>query len=322
MTPPNQSLYEVLGLTPSATSEQIKSAYRRAARRSHPDQGGSSELFHLVSEAYQVLSDPLQRSAYDRRLGHAGTGAAPNGSSPARPAGTGAGTAPGRPGRPAPNPDFGKSPVFEPDFSPQRPPAIPLAMISRQVNGEPERPGLFKRMGSSAGSRYDAENLTIGLLANSLLPDYPAGRLVNSLRIPDSGRRGGVLEIGHVLLGGYRMAVIDSMMASPGAWYWDGKTLRHRGHAVGSLRLDDAVRTLQERFPDVRVSGWLVLHNADQNPFEPVIDSPPNLPESAPVDVVNPGTLARDLRRFFSTGPQPNTVLLPVLGALLDAAKQ
>ncbi|MFZ3417565.1 J domain-containing protein [Arthrobacter sp. 3Tela_A] len=326
MTPPAQSLYEVLGLTPSATVDEIKSAYRRAARRTHPDHGGSSEHFHLISEAYQVLSDPEQRSAYDRRLGRSGAAGPVAGASPARPAGTaGSGGAAGSgaaAGKPVPNPDFGKPPVFEPDFTPQRPPAIPLAMIGRQVNGEPERPGLFKRMGSSAGSRFDAENLTIGLLANSLLPDYPAGRLVNSLRIPDSGPRGGNLEIGHVLLGGYRMAVIDSIMASPGAWYWDGTQLRHRGRAVGSLRLADAVRTLQERFPDVRVSGWLVLHSPNQNPFEPIIDSPPNLPESAPVDVVNPGTLARDLRRFFSTGPQPNTVLLPVLGALLDATKQ
>ncbi|MBF4993695.1 J domain-containing protein [Arthrobacter gandavensis] len=321
MTPPAQTLYEVLGLTPSATVDEIKSAYRKAARRAHPDQGGSSELFHLISEAYQVLSDPEQRSAYDRRLGRAGSAGPVSGASPVRPAGTG-GAGGGTAGRPAPSPDFGRPPVFEPDFTPQRPPAIPLAMIGRQVNGEPERPGLFKRLGSSAGSRFDAENLTIGLLANSLLPDYPAGRLVNSLRIPDSGPRGGNLEIGHVLLGGYRMAVVDSIMASPGAWYWDGKQLRHRGRPVGSLRLADAVRTLQEKFPDVRVSGWLVLHSPNQNPFEPIIDSPPDLPESAPVDVVNPGTLARDLRRFFSTGPQPNTVLLPVLGALLEATKQ
>lgn len=319
MTPPAQTLYEVLGLTQSATAEQIKSAYRRAARDTHPDHGGSSERFHLVSEAYQVLSDPEQRSAYDLRLGRGGTAGVPSGSSPVRPAASAAAAASGRP---APNPDFGKSPVFVPDFSPQNPPAIPLAMIGRQVNGEPVRPGLFKRLGSSAGARFDAENLTIGLLANSLLPDYPAGRLVNSLHIPDSGPRGGSLDIGHVLLGGYRMAVIDSLLSSPGAYYWDGVQLRHRGHAVGSLRLADAVSTLQERFPDQLVSGWLVLHSPNGNPFEPIIDSPPNLPASAPIDVVNPGTLLRDLRRFFSTGPQPNTVLLPALGALIDASAQ
>ncbi|MBD8044177.1 DnaJ domain-containing protein [Arthrobacter sp. Sa2BUA2] len=319
MTPPAQTLYEVLGVTPSATADEIRSAYRRAARQTHPDHGGSSERFHQVSEAYQVLSNAEQRAAYDLRLGRAGTAGKPAGASPLRTA------PPGRPpgsGRPAAHPDFGRPPVFEPDFSPQRPPVIPLAQLGRQVTGQPERPGLFKRLGSSAGSRFDAENLTIGLLSESLLPDYPAGRLVNNLRIPDSGPRGGTLEIGHVLLGGYRMAVIDSLMSSPGGYYWDGTSLRHRGHTVGSLRLADAVRTLQDRFPELNVCGRLVLHSPNRNPFEPIIDSPPNLPDSAPMDVVNPGTLARDLRRFFSTGPGPNTVLLPVLGALIDASAQ
>ncbi|WP_312179514.1 J domain-containing protein [Arthrobacter sp.] len=319
MTPPAKTLYQVLGVTPSATAEQIRSAYRRAARETHPDHGGSSESFHQVSEAYQVLSNADQRAAYDRRLGRASSAGSPAGSSPLRP--EPARGAPG-PGRPAANPDFGKPPVFEPDFSPQHPPVVPLSVLGRQVNGQPERPGLFKRIGSSAGARFDAENLTIGLLSNSLLPDYPAGRLVNSLRVPDTGPRGGALEIGHVLLGGYRMAVIDSLMSSPGAYYWDGVALRHRGHPVGSLRLADAVRTLQDRFPHINVCGWLVLHSPNGNPFEPIIDSPPDLPEAAPIDVVNPGTLARDLRRFFSTGPRPNTVLLPALGALIDASAQ
>lgn len=319
MTPPAQTLYEVLGVAPSATAEQIKTAYRRAARETHPDHGGSSERFHLVSEAYQVLSHPEQRAAYDLRLGRAGSTGRPAGSSPVRPA-PNRSTSPA--GQPAANPGFGRPPVFEPDFSPQHPPVIPLSLLGRQVTGQPERPGLFKRLGSSAGSRFDAENRTIGLLSNSLLPDYPAGRLVNNLRIPDAGPRGGTLEVGHVLLGGYRMAVVDSLMSSPGGYYWDGTVLRHRGHPVGSLRLADAVRTLQDRFPEFNVCGWLVLHSPNNNPFEPIIDSPPDLPGPAPVDVVNPGTLARDLRRFFSTGPAPNTVLLPVLGALIDASAQ
>lgn len=311
------TLYQVLGIQPSATAEEIRSAYRRAARATHPDHGGSSERFHQVSEAYQVLSDPQQRAAYDQRLGRAGSAGAPAGASPvrtSRPAPAGS--------RPAAHPDFGKPPVFEPDFGPRNPPVIPLSQLGRQVTGQPERPGLLRRLGTNAGSRFDAENLTIGLLSRSLLPDYPAGRMVNSVSLPGALPDGGTLDVGHVLLGGYRMAVIDSRLSSPGGYYWDGTVLRHRGTPAGPLRLADAVRSLQDRFPDINVRGWLVLHGPGANPFEPIIDSPPDLPESAPLDVVNPGTLARDLRRFFSTGPRPNTVLLPALGALIAASSQ
>jgi len=62
--------YAVLGVSPFATQEEIKGAYRRLARRYHPDSREAETatgLFHAVHEAYAVLSDSVDRSAYDRQ---------------------------------------------------------------------------------------------------------------------------------------------------------------------------------------------------------------------------------------------------------------
>lgn len=62
--------YVVLGVGRQASSEEIARAYRRAARLTHPDGGGSgpgSERFQAVSDAYEVLRDPGRRAGYDRQ---------------------------------------------------------------------------------------------------------------------------------------------------------------------------------------------------------------------------------------------------------------
>ena len=62
-------LYEVMQLSPSADPDTISRVYRLLAMRYHPDnrQTGNSEMFLQLSEAYRVLSDPLQRAGYDAR---------------------------------------------------------------------------------------------------------------------------------------------------------------------------------------------------------------------------------------------------------------
>jgi hypothetical protein len=64
-----RNYYTLLGIRPGATQAEIKSAYRRKAKTLHPDAcGGDRELFQAVQEAYEVLSDPARRRAYDLQL--------------------------------------------------------------------------------------------------------------------------------------------------------------------------------------------------------------------------------------------------------------
>jgi molecular chaperone DnaJ len=58
--------YDVLGVKKDATPEDIKKAFRRLARKHHPDAGGSEEKFKELNEAYEVLSDTEKRQQYDQ----------------------------------------------------------------------------------------------------------------------------------------------------------------------------------------------------------------------------------------------------------------
>jgi curved DNA-binding protein CbpA len=59
--------YEVLGVTPGASTEEIKAAFKAKAKQSHPDMvGGDADLFRLHAYAHEVLTDTEQRALYDR----------------------------------------------------------------------------------------------------------------------------------------------------------------------------------------------------------------------------------------------------------------
>jgi molecular chaperone DnaJ len=83
-----QDFYDLLGVSREASQEEIKNAYRRQAVRFHPDKNPGDKTaeskFKSINEAYEALSDPQKRAAYDR-FGHEGVGA-------------GAGGGPGGPG--------------------------------------------------------------------------------------------------------------------------------------------------------------------------------------------------------------------------------
>lgn len=71
--------YEVLGVSKTASADEIKKAFRKGAVKYHPDkEGGDEAKFKEVNEAYEVLKDQQKRQRYDQ-FGHAGVGGASGG---------------------------------------------------------------------------------------------------------------------------------------------------------------------------------------------------------------------------------------------------
>jgi curved DNA-binding protein CbpA len=69
-----RTYYEILGVDPQASADEVRAAFRRLARDSHPDRftpderGSAEREFQIVTEAYNVLSDPARRARYDQGL--------------------------------------------------------------------------------------------------------------------------------------------------------------------------------------------------------------------------------------------------------------
>lgn len=66
------NLYHVLGISSTATGEEIKRAYRRLSKKYHPDANPGDEeakkRFQEAAEAYRILQDPQKRKEYDQKL--------------------------------------------------------------------------------------------------------------------------------------------------------------------------------------------------------------------------------------------------------------
>jgi len=311
LTQGSSSHYQVLRLPVTATDKEIKVAYRKAARRAHPDHGGDAAVFREVTLAYETLIDPKRRAAYDRSYAHGATGttAAEGAHFDAPAAGSRASATVHRPN--TPRNTAGDAPVYVPPFGEPGSagvPLIPAELAARQVHGMPRKRGIF-----GAEARIQREMRTVQLISRQILPAIPAARLINGLQSPADNS-----HIDHALLSGYRLALIGSMLLPKGAYAWNGSTLTHGGRAIAPPQLAHIVRRMQDIFPELNVTGWTVIHSPDGNLHEPVIDHHRRSTRGQEtVQVVNGAGLVRGLREFLSSGPAPNTVNVPALARLL-----
>jgi curved DNA-binding protein len=117
--------YDVLDVPRGASNDDIRGSYRRLARKYHPDvnkEEGAEDRFKEIGEAYEVLSDPEKRSAYDRFGQNWRAGQDVSGAEGFRGRGAGAGPRPGAGGGPRGGPggvrfDFGDDDLGGADFS-------------------------------------------------------------------------------------------------------------------------------------------------------------------------------------------------------------
>src|SRR5271157_3025620 len=102
MSPPKHEYYETLGVPKKASTDDIRKAYRKLARKYHPDLNpgdkSAEDRFKNVQEAYDVLSDTKKRTMYDQVGFYSDAGFA---------AGAAGGGAGGGAPRGGPNMDFG-----------------------------------------------------------------------------------------------------------------------------------------------------------------------------------------------------------------------
>ncbi|MGY5317851.1 J domain-containing protein [Neomicrococcus lactis] len=316
------SHYRVLGVSVTASDSEIKSAYRRKVRETHPDLGGNSAEFDQVRRAFEVLSDASARASYDRSFGSTRPAGQPRTSSPYDAAGsanassngstrfwqtdgsgsTGSGHGKARASDPA---------IFVPPFVDGQYSELTKAQAMQRVYGVPRKRGLF-----SQRPRLEREARVIKMLMSNILEGFPSARLVNGLHTPHG--RG---YIDHAVLAGYRLALIDSMMLPEGVYQWDGQTLRRDGRVIEPPRLIDSVRLMQSVFPELNVMGFAIVLTPSNSPFDPVIDEVRrgNSEFTSPLEVTNSANAIRELKMFLGSGPQPNVVDVGLYARLIRA---
>ena len=62
------TLYAILGVSPNASLQELRTAFKRNALAVHPDKGGTKEAFQCLLVAFETLADPWKRRRYDTHL--------------------------------------------------------------------------------------------------------------------------------------------------------------------------------------------------------------------------------------------------------------
>lgn len=326
MTPADfggRSAYEVLSVAFDADTATLKAAWRRAARRTHPDYGGDAAEFRLVSYAWELVGTPESRREYDRgfsagggssRPGRQGGHSSPDGQGGQGRPGTPRGRSTSRGGGGDRN---GAGTItYVPPLEDEM--VLDLSRSSQQIHGAPRKRGILP-----AGHRLVREARTIRTLQNLVLGSLPASRLVTGLHLTFGRLNSGAID--HVVLCGDRLAVVGSMQVPEGVYRWDGAELWRGDRRLSPPSLAPAMVALQRAFPDCSIGGFILVLGPDENPHAPVIqlertrsvlDSDAGFLTDPPANALQFG---RDVKMFLGTGPLSGTVDRRLLARLLGA---
>lgn len=314
----SRSAYEILGVPFDADEATLKAAWRKAARRTHPDHGGDAAEFRAVSEAWELVSTPEARQRYDRSFasttvrGSTGTPSrtgSPRGGENLRPR-----------WRPSSGPSHNTtsttaSITYLPALSEDGP--LDPERSRQQIHGAPRKRGILP-----AGARLVREARTIRVVQQQVLSALPAARIVTGLSLSAGRVSSGAID--HVVLCGDRLAVVGSIQVPDGVYRWDGAELWKGDRAVSPPSLAPAMVALQRAFPECTVGGFVLVLAPEDNPHAPIIEL--HRTRSMETDAAfltdppaNAQQLGRDLKMFLGTGSAANTVDRRVLARLLGA---
>ncbi|WP_132124307.1 J domain-containing protein [Actinocrispum wychmicini] len=339
--------YELLGVPPTASTSEIRTAYRALAKVMHPDAGGTAGTFRLLREAYETLTDPERRADYDHGDDEEDEPPAPVAVRRAQP----------------------RIIRDDPDYLPALPdipldsipwwyqldatvvlssggherevilgaatlwavlllalilvsPPAPLfvvwalvlagtgaALVRAHLAGP--RSGVFaghKVFGDpGAGSEHRAQRLTAKLLSQ-YLTRLPAARIFHGLAEPGSV----FADVDHAVLCGRRLVLVESKMWLPGHYDIDedGEIWRNdHPFRGGSIRLADHLAKFEDLWPDLEVRGALLLYPT--RPGEITTD-----PTGARIPPLTPADFVRDIGGWLAK--DPNKVDKHALAAVLD----
>lgn len=341
----------MLGIGPDADAQAVRAAYRRRARRAHPDAGGTAEEFHQVQSAWEILGDESARAAYDRKRRQpqsAGSGSGSDedsersGPTYGRPGFGGAGfggsgaafrtTASGSTSARSSSADSARTPsgtahlapVYIPDLSQPEPLSLPLT--SQRTHGGFASRGLF-----GGGRTRRAERMAT-LLEKHVLSELPTARLFNAVALepPSTDRRGATRPprgpaADHVLVCGDTLVVVSSLEVPAAAASWDGRRLHAAGRSLAlpdltaesrrlRVTLESAMR-LTGRETSLNLGQQIVLHSPDGGMQSPVVESRGSGAGTGRPPLA-PARAFRSIREQLAASAQANVIDRHLLAAL------
>ena len=344
MSSQSADIYSVLGIGPDADAQEVRAAYRKQARRAHPDAGGTAEQFHQVQSAWEVLGDETARAAYDRaqrstsrntpdhdddagpsygRPGSAGFGGSGFGGSGFRTTAAGSTSAGSADSAREPSGTAHLAPVYVPELSNPEPLSLPLT--SQRTHGGFAARGLF-----GGGRNLRRAQHMAGLLEKHVLADLPTARLFNSIALEpaERDRRGEIRtprgpSAEHVLVCGDTLVLVSALEVPAAAASWDGRYLRAAGRTLALPDLaaqSRALRVLLEaamretgRETTLSVGQQVILQSPDGNLQSPVVESRGSGAGRSPLAAAR---AFRSIREQLAASPQANVIDRHLLAAL------